>query len=263
MELETKIVRRDCLNPTMGSFIDLEHVMHIVEKGSLTYQNEEEIFQIGSGDVIVIPPKTLHAISNQQSIDMTVIHFLDRTGSLEPMELEHVIHLPKSKFKDITVLTGMVRELWSAPAQENEKKIACDGLVQAIVGLFCAYAHGDFKSDGEELKFKNWESIKLAVQHIQKNLADPDLSVKAICQRVNISYNYFPVLFFKYTGETPLNYINRVRIDHAKTLMFNGAHNITESAFGSGFSNIQHFSKIFKSREGMSPSAWLKEKAPQ
>ena len=263
MEIETKLVRRDSLNPTMGSFIDLEYVIHIVERGSLTYQNEEEIFRVGGGDVIVIPPKTLHAITNQQSIDMTVIHFLDRSGRIEALGLEHVIHLPKTKFRDLQFFARAIRNLWTEPNPDSEVRMVCDGLVQAIVGLFCVYSRSEFRSDGKELKFKNWESIKIAVQYIQKNFADPELSVKTICQRVNISYNYFPVLFSKYTNETPLNYINRVRIDYAKTLMFNSTHNITESAFASGFTNLQHFSKIFKQREGMPPSAWLKKNALQ
>jgi|GEM_PF-5484421 len=257
MEIETKIVRKDKVDPTMGSFIDLEYVVHVVESGTLRYQNEEEVYEIAAGDVILIPPKTLHAITDQRDLEMTVIHFVERTSEIGPLSLGQVIRLPPPKFRSISDLARRLLEYW--PAEGRDARVACNGLTQAIVGLFSMYSSGRFKADGQHLNFKNWESIKLAIQYIQDNFANPDLSVLEVCAGVGVSYNYFPVLFYKYTHETPLNYINRVRIDHAKTLLFNGGHNITEAARSCGFATIQHFSKAFKQREGSSPANWLKE----
>jgi AraC-type DNA-binding domain-containing proteins len=257
MEIETKIVRKDKVNPTMGSFIDMEYVIHVVEEGSLTYQNEEEIYEIASGDVILIPPKTLHAITNQKGIEMTVVHFVEHTKEIEAMRLGQVIRLPVQRFRSIVDLSRKLLEFW--PSELKETRVVCNGLTQTIVGLYSVYAAESFRADGQLLNFKNWESIKLAIQFIQDNFMRAELSVREVCEQVGVSYNYFPVIFYKYTHETPLNYINRVRIDHAKTLLFMGAHNITETARASGFATIQHFSKVFKQSEGISPANWLKE----
>lgn len=255
MEIDTKIVRKDKLNPTMGSFIDLEYVIHVVDAGTLSYQNEEDLYEIAAGDVILIPPTTLHAITNEKKLEMTVIHFAERSREIESMQLGQVIRLPAQKFRRISTLARDLLEYWSK--DEREARVVCNGLTQTIVGLFSLYSAERYRADGQHLNFKNWESIKLAIQYIQDNFVNPGLSVLEVCGGVGVSYNYFPVLFYKYTHETPLNYINRVRIDHAKTLLFNGSLNITETARACGFATIQHFSKVFKQSEGMSPTKWL------
>ena len=83
------------------------------------------------------------------------------------------------------------------------------------------------------------------------------MSVAAVAEDIGISYIHFFRLFRSYTNESPGRYIKRMRVDHAKELMFNATTNITESALRSGFGSLQSFSKVFKKLEGVSPRSWL------
>ncbi len=54
--------------------------------------------------------------------------------------------------------------------------------------------------------------------------------------------------------ETPHEFLTRLRIERAKTLLATGGHNVTEACFEVGFSSLGSFSALFARRVGLSPS---------
>ena len=77
----------------------------------------------------------------------------------------------------------------------------------------------------------------------------PDISAQA-----NLSpYHFLRVHKLAY-GETPHEFLTRLRIDRAKTLLARGSHNVTEACFEVGFSSLGSFSALFNQRVGLSPS---------
>jgi len=255
MELETRLLREDKIVLTKGSFIDLEYVIHIIESGSLTYQNEEDRFAVKEGDIIFIRPNTLHAVMNDKQTFMTVIHFLDHSHRLEGMDIPPTLTMPKQDFTDIQYLVNILKKNW--PTANHGQSAICNGLTESIVGFYLNTS-GQVRPPRPRYQFKNWESVKLAVQYIQQNFHNPELSVENVSAYVQLSYNYFSSLFKKYTNEKPLNFITRVRLERAKNMLFNHQKNISETALSCGFSSVQNFSKTFRKYEGMPPSEWLK-----
>jgi hypothetical protein len=57
-------------------------------------------------------------------------------------------------------------------------------------------------------------------------------------------------------GETPHEFLTRLRIERAKTLLARGSHNVTEACFEVGFSSLGSFSNLFADRVGLSPSEY-------
>jgi AraC-like DNA-binding protein len=79
----------------------------------------------------------------------------------------------------------------------------------------------------------------------------PDISAHA-----NLSpYHFLRVHKLAY-GETPHEFLTRLRIERAKTLLASGSHNVTEACFEVGFSSPGSFSTLFNQRVGMSPSEY-------
>src|SRR5690606_18359138 len=64
-------------------------------------------------------------------------------------------------------------------------------------------------------------------------------------------------LFKKYYGQTPKQYIIDKRIEQAKSLLKKGT-NITDTCFEVGFESPSSFSTLFKSRVGLTPTAFQK-----
>ncbi|WP_409439035.1 helix-turn-helix domain-containing protein [Psychromonas sp. GE-S-Ul-11] len=58
------------------------------------------------------------------------------------------------------------------------------------------------------------------------------------------------------TGKSALEYIHLFLIDRAKTLISEYTLSITQISYELGFEYPQHFSKLFKAKTGMNPSAY-------
>ena len=85
-----------------------------------------------------------------------------------------------------------------------------------------------------------------------------DISLNDVASVVNLSPVYFSGLFKKEIGENFIDYLNRVRIDAAKTMLKDVRYHISEVAESCGFSDTRYFARIFKRIVGITPSDYRK-----
>ncbi len=71
-----------------------------------------------------------------------------------------------------------------------------------------------------------------------------------------INEKYLCRFFKEFTGQTPIDYINRLRVDRACYEMSVNWLNVTEAAYECGFNELSYFSKIFKKYKGMTPGQY-------
>lgn len=83
------------------------------------------------------------------------------------------------------------------------------------------------------------------------------LSLDEIAARCAVSKYHLCRIFKEATGYTIGSYLTQVRIDRACTLLAGGS-NVTEACNESGFGNLSHFIKTFRTHTGSSPSAWAR-----
>lgn len=79
----------------------------------------------------------------------------------------------------------------------------------------------------------------------------PDVAAHA-----NLSPYHFLRVYKQAYGETPHEFLTRLRIERAKSLLARGSHNVTEACFEVGFSSLGSFSSLFAHRVGLSPSEY-------
>jgi YesN/AraC family two-component response regulator len=94
--------------------------------------------------------------------------------------------------------------------------------------------------------------IRQAMAYIHEHYFDP-VSRQDIAQHINISEDYLTYCFRQELGTTPIKYLQRYRINQAKSLLKDSQKNITEIALDVGFSDSGYFSRIFHRETGMSP----------
>ena len=83
-------------------------------------------------------------------------------------------------------------------------------------------------------------------------------SVKYFAELLFLSPNYLSDLLKKETGKTAQEYLHYYLIEEAKNNLLNTNDPINEIAFNLGFEYPQYFSKLFKSKTGMTPLAFRK-----
>ena len=65
--------------------------------------------------------------------------------------------------------------------------------------------------------------------------------------------------FAKYYIDTPLQYLNKVRIEKAKELLLHTNEKIGAIGQAVGIDNTNHFIRLFKEKTGVSPSVYRRE----
>jgi AraC-like DNA-binding protein len=95
--------------------------------------------------------------------------------------------------------------------------------------------------------------VASAKQFVQTHVEQP-ITLEQVVQHVHVSRFYFCKLFKKATGLTLTEYVARVRVEKAKSLLVDPSLRISEVAFAAGFGSIPQFNSVFKQHLGMPPT---------
>ena len=82
------------------------------------------------------------------------------------------------------------------------------------------------------------------------------ISLPEVAAHANLSPYHFLRVYKRTYGETPHEFLTRLRVERIKTLLARGSHNVTEACFEVGFSSLGSFSTLFAQRVGLSPSEY-------
>jgi transcriptional regulator GlxA family with amidase domain len=92
------------------------------------------------------------------------------------------------------------------------------------------------------------EAQKYIEHHVQEKVSIEDLSSKFALGRRN-----FDRRFIKATGNTPLEYMQRVKIESAKKALEISRKTVTEVMYDVGYSDVKAFREVFRKITGVSP----------
>jgi len=95
--------------------------------------------------------------------------------------------------------------------------------------------------------------LKLLKDYLNANLGQ-DIGLIQMAELVGLSPKHLSRCFKESTGESPYQYLLRLRVNEAKRLLYNGNFSMTEIAYSVGFSTPSHFSMAFRKVTGVSPS---------
>ena len=96
--------------------------------------------------------------------------------------------------------------------------------------------------------------IKLIREMVVEEITDK-LSIEKLAASVNLSPYHFARMFKLSFGESPANYITRVRVDTTKRLL-KGPDSLAQVSSQAGFSQQSHMSHHFKRNTGMTPGSY-------
>jgi AraC-like DNA-binding protein len=98
---------------------------------------------------------------------------------------------------------------------------------------------------------QTYRSLAQAREFMRHAYGTP-VSLPDVAARANLSPYHFLRVYKRACGETPHEFLTRLRIERAKTLLARGSHNVTEACFEVGFSSLGSFSNLFAYRVGLS-----------
>jgi transcriptional regulator GlxA family with amidase domain len=93
----------------------------------------------------------------------------------------------------------------------------------------------------------------LQAQRLMENGYSEPLVIDEIAREVGISPRHFKRRFKQVIGETPLGYLQRVRIEAAKIKLERSKAPVSEITWQIGYADSSSFCRLFKKTTGLSP----------
>ena len=101
------------------------------------------------------------------------------------------------------------------------------------------------------------DAVRYARRHLHRPFSIDDLAERA-CMSRSTFYRHFRTAF----GVTPLQYVTRLRIGRARTLLRDPTRTVTDVSLDLGFRSVSHFIDTFKRHTGTTPKAYQQSYSP-
>lgn len=96
------------------------------------------------------------------------------------------------------------------------------------------------------------EAVKKAQIYIEQNFYEK-ISIETLSKKFAVGRRNFDRRFIKATGNTPIEYLQRVKIEAAKKALETSRKNINEVMYEVGYADVKAFREVFRKITGISP----------
>ncbi len=196
------------------------------------------------GDLLVINPGVVHREFSDGTPTEKLVLSLDIHG------FSDAAPVICSKVSGDVFVGRLAEELMR---ELREKELCYRVLCQSIVMRLTVYLLRNHAETEQHLYSAGKpDRIKAVSKYIDKHYMEP-MSNKTLAQLVHVSESRFIHLFKEEMGMSPLKYINTVRLNKAKHLLEDGECSVMEVAALVGFSDYNHFGRMFRESFGCTP----------
>ena len=222
---------------------DWEILLNFEGSGTLTI--EDKTYPFYPGALVCVPPEMKHSKTTDETFRDLFMSVIDFPVKPEPIFLD-------DEDKEIENLMKTANKYFERGFEKNTEIINHIGI--AVCNIIIERS----KEDPSPYS----ESVKKFISIIHQNFNSPDFLLYDAVYDTQYNIDYFRRCFKKEVGCCPKEYINNLRIDYAKDLLRGKSStklSIAEISSKSGFSDFRYFSKVFKSKVGLSPSEYAKK----
>ena len=104
-------------------------------------------------------------------------------------------------------------------------------------------------------EMKRITQLKSALDYIDANYMHP-ITLQQLADASSMTPKSFCRFFRSMTQQTPMDFVNRQRIEHACDELASTTDSVTDIALACGFNDLSYFIKIFKRYMGVTPRAY-------
>ncbi|MCR3761772.1 AraC family transcriptional regulator [Clostridium felsineum] len=225
--------------------------------------NHKEI-KVVTDDLIIVNSNELHDCINTCTnlsyyvirVDLSFL-FSNQTDCCQAKFLtplaENLI-LFKNLIRTDTTANNYIKEIIKEYFEKNlGYELYIKGLFyELIVYLMRNYIEKILTKKQFDMRVNNLTRFSKTIKYIEDNYCSK-IDLNTLAKITNMSTYHFCRSFKALTGNSPINYINRLKINKALSLLRKGELNVTEVALNCGFNDINYFSRLFKKYNNISP----------
>jgi signal transduction histidine kinase/ligand-binding sensor domain-containing protein/DNA-binding response OmpR family regulator len=150
------------------------------------------------------------------------------------------------------------------PFDMRELRMNIENLIhnrQRLKGKYSGAQLQSDKVDQPEVKGNDEQLMERIMKAINANLSNSDFNVDMMTKEVGISRAQLHRKMKEMTGISTSEFIRNIRLEQAARLLREQKVNVTQVAYAVGFSNLAHFSTIFRKHFGVAPSDFAEREA--
>lgn len=238
----------------------------LIAKGGITHHCGNEIHHLKKGDFLLVHPGMRHAYS-QMSSETLIYNILYNSGIPIPMILLtkspfiHLLYPGNNRENSFAGVLGNIgkndlnKAIFFLQTIHSEMKTHRPGYQTIIISIFTAVVI----LLAYYCKYKNtppqrW-TLNTVIQMMNDHLSDSSFNLKNLARHSGMCMSNLQRKFKSILGLCPSEYLQRLRISRAISLLRETSLTNDSIAFQCGFYNYSHMWRIFQKHLHCSPSA--------
>ena len=216
-------------------------------------------YQVSANEYFILPAGKPHAYGTSEDNPWTVywVHFqgehaaIYAKGAQEPQCV-----LPNMQSR-ISHRNNIFEEILTTLHRDH----SLDALrfVSSLLHYYLAsmrYLQQYRQAEAPNPKIADEESVAEAAVHFLKENIGRRLSIHDMATYVGYSESHFSTIFRRRTGQSPLSYFNRLKIEEAREMLESTDIQVNQLCFKVGIDDPYYFSRLFSRIVGCSPQAY-------
>jgi AraC-like DNA-binding protein len=248
---------------------DFTELVVILGGRGIHYSSDEQ-YEVATGDAFVVT--TAHGYRDAENLNLVNVLFEPRQLALPLAEARkipgfHAFFALEPRYRRQhgfrsclhlePVLLTQVSELLAEMETELHRRDPGFELMAAtlLMELICrlSRAYGRMRGETSRPLIRLGSVLSYIEQHYAEPIRSSDLERIA-----RLSPSSLLRTFVRITGMPPMRYVTRLRISRSCDLLRAGDGNVTETAFRTGFSDSNYFSRQFRQVMGCSPREYAR-----
>ncbi len=237
-----------------GIFV-IEGKVFSYSQGDISVINEREMHlaqsspgTVSEWDFIILDPAVMLGITTTVSDHLELL----RTDDLGGRDFQNILSVKNHpEIEKLVIL--LISEIRN---RQYGFKVSAKGITLSIMShlhrLSGLSNHSDVYSD---TVMKVSPALQCVSENYQRDIPIPNLA--EIC---SMSETHFRRIFKSATGNSPLDYIKKLRIGIAKALLMNENITVLEISSQSGYNTLSSFNRDFRKLTGVSPSKFRQDR---
>jgi len=229
-------------------FFEMEYVLD----GEIDCILNGKQVHLKKGKLVFVTPSSVHEYSSAENTSVTTItvHFNMEAVRLFPKLLllqDGVINCTEELTNAFYMINAENRK------KDDLRDIALKNAFERVIILFLRTAqHLELNSPGN--------GIFPALSYINTNFSE-DISLEKISKKCGYSSSYLCRIFKQETQLTPMQYLNKIRLESACRLLVSTGMSAIEICGECGFGSVRNFNREFKKKYGVTPIEYRKTEA--
>ena len=224
-------------------------LFYIIEGEGQFLFRDETFSSIQKGDLIIIPPYTEHT---EQSFPGTSLKYyvLAVDGVAFQLKNEQRLSQIFCNFRSNSFIQTLFEQMYcEVRSHESLTDAICQKLLELLILKILHSQQVDVVPATATKMTKECAKIK---EYLDTNYAE-NITLDTLTKLTHMNKYYISHSFAKYTGLSPIQYLNEIRLQTACHLLQKTDFPIADIASATGFSSQSYFTQAFHKKHGITP----------